>query len=370
MKRAKVTINRLGFYPDQSMSLSITTTTALTPNVNVLGAVEFWQASRLRPVVDVRSPAEYAQGHLPNAVNLPLFDDQERAQVGTIFKHSGRDDAILRGLSLVGPKMSDFAKQARQLAKDKQILVHCWRGGMRSQSMAWLFGTIGLQVSLLDGGYKAFRHLARSYFSHPWNLRVVSGLTGAGKSDVLACLKPLGQQVVDLETLACHRGSAFGSIGQPDQPTTEQVENNLFADLFECDPDQVIWVEDEGNRLGTVVVPPEFVTQIRHAPADFLELSAANRVERLLLEYGQFSGERLIESVAAIRKRLGPQHADEAESAIAAGDIRRAIEIVLDYYDRTYSHAAAKMPRREMQPLNIDGLAPEQVAQTLVRGSS
>jgi tRNA 2-selenouridine synthase len=341
------------------------------PNPNaesILDAKSFWRASRDGVVFDVRSPGEFKQGHLPGAVNLPLFDDAERAEVGTIFKNSGRRDAVIRGLGLVGPKMASLAKTARQFAtkESTSVFVHCWRGGMRSQSMHWLLSTIDLSPKILDGGYKAFRHLAHEEFKKSLPLQVISGLTGAGKTKVLLGLKKHGEAVIDLEGLANHRGSAFGAIGQNPQPTTEQFENNLFAELDRFHDPATIWVEDEGNRLGTVVVPPEFVRQLKSSPGIFLESSSRNRVEHLMHDYGDFAPDRLKESVNAIRKRLGFDIASQALKAIDSGQIATAIEIVLDYYDRTYLHAVSKSPRPSMPNLNIDDFSDDQVVEKLM----
>ena len=188
-----------------------------------LSAGEFWRASRDGLLLDVRAPSEFEHGHIPGAVNLPLFDDDQRAEVGTIFKNSGKDDAVLRGLSIVGPKMADLAKTARAMAvgKKDQVFVHCWRGGMRSRSMRWLLETAGLQPKILAGGYKAFRAMAQASFAKQWPLKVVSGLTGAGKTRVLGSLAAQGEKMIDLEALANHRGSALGAIRQDRPPTTE-----------------------------------------------------------------------------------------------------------------------------------------------------
>ncbi|MEL7496279.1 MAG: tRNA 2-selenouridine(34) synthase MnmH [Planctomycetota bacterium] len=354
------------------ISLSATIHLNSTPShsIPLVPPETFWQLSADRPIVDVRSPAEYLQGHVPGAFNVPLFSNEERAEIGTVYKNSGRDDAMLRGLNLVGPRMGEFSSRAKRICSEhsssKDVLVHCWRGGLRSESMAWLFKITGLAPIVLEGGYKAFRRHAQSRFEEDWPLVVVSGLTGAGKTDVLDELKSLGEQVVELEQLANHRGSAFGSIGQPDQPTTEQFENQLFVQLDRCDRDQTVWVEDEGNRLGTVVVPPTFVAKIRRSPAIFIDSSPSDRVRRLLKDYGSFSPAQLIESIANIRKRLGPQHADEATRLVADGNVERAIQIVLDYYDRTYLHAAAKMERPKMHQLDSSGLTAREVAQRMV----
>ena len=277
---------------------------------------------------------------------------------------------MLRGLNLVGPKLGELSQQARQFAAgfdSTQICLHCWRGGLRSESVGWLLKTVGLSPLILEGGYKSFRRMAHSAFSQPWHIRVVSGLTGAGKTLVLNELSILGEQVIDLEALAHHRGSAFGSIGLPTQPTTEQFENLLFEKFQQCDPKKTVWIEDEGNRLGTVVVPPPVVHSIRTSQAIFIESPVGERIERLLEEYGSFSTERLAESVSHIRKRLGPQHADEATAELKKGNVRRALEIVLDYYDRTYLHSAAtKMSRPEMLRLPSAGLSAKQVAAMMI----
>lgn len=335
-------------------------------SIPLIEAEEFWSRSRDKALLDVRSPGEFEQGHIPGAVNLPLFSNQQRAEIGTIYKNSGRDDAMLRGLKLVGPQLGELSQRARQHAAKfgtNEVCLHCWRGGLRSESVGWLLKTVGLNPFLLQGGYKSFRRLAQSSFENPWKLRVVSGLTGAGKTDVLVALRELNQQVIDLESLAHHRGSAFGSIGLPNQPTTEQFENRLFEQFVKCDPDKIVWIEDEGNRLGTVVVPPPLVQAIRNSVAIFIDSPVAERVERLMQEYGQFSVERLIESVSHIRKRLGPQHADEASIALKQGRVRHALQIVLDYYDRTYLHAAqTKMNRPEMVRLDSTSMNANQVA--------
>ena len=337
-------------------------------NCRELLAADFWQASRDALLVDVRSPSEFQHGHIPGAVNLPLFDDDQRAEVGTIYKNSGKDDAVLRGLAIVGPKMADLAKSVRNMAvaKKDRVYLHCWRGGMRSRSMHWLLETAGLKPTILAGGYKAFRALARNRFSQQWPLKVVSGLTGAGKTRILNSLAEHGEHVIDLEGLANHRGSAFGAIGQKTAPTTEQFENLLFSELDRNGNASRIWVEDEGNRIGTVVVPPPFVKQLKNSDAVFVDLKPEDRVANLLEDYGDLSPDKLCESVQAIRKRLGFDLAQAAIDAIESGRIKVAIEIVLAYYDRTYMHAAAKSPRPPMTRLEIDGLSDQQVIEQLI----
>ena len=330
-------------------------------------ASEFWRRSEDYVVLDVRSPGEFQHAHIPGAVNLPLFDDSQRAEVGTIYKNSGREAAVLQGLKFAGQRMADLVAQAQAASKGTgPVLIHCWRGGMRSQSVGWLLKTAGMEPIVLRGGYKAFRRYARGLFDHRWKLQVLSGLTGSGKTRVLHLLAEAGEQVLDLEGLANHRGSAFGGIGQANQPSTEQFENELFARLDALDAERSCWVEDEGNRIGTVVVPNAFHKQLRHSPAVFLDSSLFQRVKNLLVDYGDLPTNELEQSIDKIRKRLGPQHADEAIAFLQAGNIVRAIQIVLSYYDKTYLKAAKAMPRMEMPSISIDDLSDaEIVAKTL-----
>ena len=175
-----------------------------------------------------------------------MFTDAERARVGTLYKQQGRDAAMLEGLRIVGPKMALIVEKARMLAPDGKIGVHCWRGGERSASVAWLLEKAGfIEVFTLQRGYKAFRELVLSSFSSPKKLMILGGYTGTGKTEMLALLREQGEQVVDLEGLARHMGSAYGGIGKGAQPTTEHFENLLWDELSKQDPHRTIWLEDE-----------------------------------------------------------------------------------------------------------------------------
>jgi tRNA 2-selenouridine synthase len=176
--------------------------------VKQLSVEEFLEKAQSLPIVDVRSPGEYDHAHIPGAVSIPLFDNDERALVGTKYKNAGKDSAVLLGLDLVGPKLAGFVKQSKKLnPQHKEVLVHCWRGGMRSGSFAWLLDTAGLTASTLVGGYKAYRNAVLSAFAEPRNLIILGGKTGSGKTDILKELARQGEQIIDLEGLAHHKGS-------------------------------------------------------------------------------------------------------------------------------------------------------------------
>src|SRR5674476_280012 len=195
--------------------------------VQKINILKFLELSEITPIADVRSPSEFKSGHMPGAVNIPLFDDGERAAVGTKFKKEGRLPAILEGLKYTGPEMSSKLENALKIAKNGKLLVHCWRGGMRSEAMAWLFSLGDIKAEVLDGGYKSYRHHILESLSGKRNMIVLGGMTGSSKTHILKYLKTTGQQIVDLEGLANHKGSAFGALGQPAQPSTEQFANIL-----------------------------------------------------------------------------------------------------------------------------------------------
>ena len=308
-------------------------------------SVEKFVAAAEVPIVDVRSPSEFKRAHIPGAVNIPLFTDDQRAEVGTLYKQQGRVASVNRALQLITPRMESLASSALSVANDRKLRLHCWRGGMRSRSTAWLFEKVDLQPIVLQGGYKSFRRHVLESFKRPLNLVVLSGLTGSGKTRQLQVLRQLGEQVVDLEELANHRGSAFGGIGLGKQPTAEHFENKLYQAIKSFDHSRVIWVEDESRNVGCIRLPHHFFAQLREAPAFFMKCERSTRVQLILDEYGQLPEAQLIAATERIRKRIGGQNMKLAVSAIRTGDIRTGIDLLLDYYDRLYLKNKARMSR-------------------------
>jgi len=247
--------------------------------IQQLNIKQFLDKARYLPLIDVRSPAEYEKGHIPGAVNIPVFDNDERAEVGTMYKQVGRDKAIRLGLEIVEPKLAGFVKKVKnsppptppkgvesQRSKSPQypiketldktvsphrgdgrgaVLIHCWRGGMRSERFAGLLEQAGFEVYILERGYKAYRNFFLASFEQKFppfwgtegGLLILGGMTGSGKTEVLQYLVRSGHQVLNLEEIANHKGSAFGHLGQELQPTTEQFHNDLSVvwhkfDLF------------------------------------------------------------------------------------------------------------------------------------------
>jgi tRNA 2-selenouridine synthase len=241
------------------------------------------------------------------------------------------------------------------------LLVHCWRGGMRSASFCWLLEQVGLQPMMLQGGYKAFRRAAHQAFGAERKLVVLSGMTGAGKTQKLHELAQSGQQTLDLEGLAHHRGSSFGAIGLPPQPTCEQFQNRVYMRLRELDSEQITWVEDESPSIGKVRVPDELWWMMRRSPAFVLQVDRRDRAENLAAEYGQLSAKLLADATQRLEKRLGRPRVTELLNDLDQGKLVDVAYKLLEYYDKTYQHAAKRRPRMHVFKIDSGHSAPELV---------
>lgn len=300
------------------------------------------------PIIDVRSPGEFAQGHIPGAVNVPLFSDQERAEIGTLYKQVHPGEALLRGLELFGPRMADYLRLLQKTSQGGRARVHCWRGGMRSQSVAQLLNTAGIRSCVLEGGYKRFRQWALAVFERRWNLIVLGGFTGSGKTEILHHLRKKGEQVIDLEGIARHRGSAFGAIPGVPQPSNEHFENEIAYQLASLAPDRPIWIEDESRLVGSCILPAPLFEQMQTAPLLVIDRPLEERLQTLLNDYALLDREQLRECTEKLRKRLGNERCDEVIKRGAAGDLRAAAPLVLQYYDKMYAKAITRRKHRRV----------------------
>lgn len=327
---------------------------------------DFLKQSEEGVIVDVRTPAEFNQGHITGAVNIPLFSDEERVIIGTLYKKQGKDVAVEKGLEFVGPKMASFVKEAKKIAQEKTIFIYCWRGGMRSGSMAWLFRTAGLKVKRLTGGYKAYRtSFLEDVLTRGWKMIVLGGPTGCGKTEILHRLKEQHEQVLDIEGLANHKGSAFGALGQMEQPTTEQFVNLLHVALRNMDPALPVWCEGESISIGRVYIPKELYEIMQNSPFIYLTLPVELRLNRLMDEYGKFDISELTDSFKRIERRLGGQHAKAAIEYLQNGNIREAARIALSYYDKSYNRAISEHRNIDYR-LETETDSPEEAVQLLI----
>jgi tRNA 2-selenouridine synthase len=321
---------------------------------------EFLQLAQQHPVLDVRSPGEYTHAHIPGAVSLPLFTDEERRVVGTAYKQQSKQTAIKIGLDYYGSKMRAMVEEAeaiignRQLAISKKqkathtneplpiancLLVHCWRGGMRSAGVAWLLDLYGFKVYTLIGGYKAYRKWVLAQFEKDYSFKIIGGYTGSGKTLVLHQLAKQKNSIIDLEGLANHKGSAFGALGENPQPRQEMFENLLAQDLANCELQTAncTWLEDESQRIGNLQIPMPLWYTMRKSPVYFLDIPFEERLDYLTAEYGKFEKEHLVNAVIRIQKRLGGLETKNAINYLLENNHKECFRILLTYYDKWYS---------------------------------
>jgi tRNA 2-selenouridine synthase len=336
-------------------------------SVKKIDTAAFLEYGGTIPILDVRSPGEYEQGHIPGATSFPLFTDEERAQVGTRYKQVGKDSAFVLGLEYVGPKMAGFVKKATKLAPDKQIAVHCWRGGQRSGSMAWLLQSAGFEVTLLSGGYKVYRQFVLEGFAQTnLNIRIVGGSTGTGKTKIIHALAALGEQIIDLEGLANHKGSAFGFIGEAAQPTVEQFENELFKVVSQLDPARRVWVENESRSIGRLYIPAGFWEPMKAAPLFHIEIPLQARIDNLLTDYVLEHTEELKLAFNKIATKLGGLRLKNAITALEQGDFAAAATIALEYYDKTYQFCLDNSKSSDIRIMKFEDGDPEKIAKALI----
>ncbi len=337
----------------------------------------FLEAARATPVLDVRSPGEYAQAHIPGAHSLPLFTDEQRALIGTAYKQQSRKLAIKIGLDAFGPNMRRMVETVEAIAKKctaQKVLVHCWRGGMRSEAVAWLLDLYGFDVCLLDGGYKAYRQWVISHWQKPVSYCILGGYTGSGKTPVLHALQEKGEAVLDLEGIAQHKGSAFGGLDRVPQPTQEMFENKIAAQiqhLSQTHPGKKIWVEDESQRIGNLNIPNELVLYFNTQPLVVLQIAFEARLDHITNEYARHSTESILNGILRIKKRLGGLETKTAVNYLIEGNTKESFRVLLCYYDKHYAKALDSKPAGRHKTIQIPfaSIDPETISATLINSN-
>ncbi|TFV96239.1 tRNA 2-selenouridine(34) synthase MnmH [Algoriphagus kandeliae] len=318
---------------------------------------EFLELRQKLPILDARSEGEFSQSHIPEAVNIPILNDQERKVIGTLYKEEGSEKATLKGFELVGPRFHQIQKEAIKRFPNRKIILYCWRGGMRSQILSWLLSMVGFEVFRLKGGYKTYRNFTFEEVRKKRNFIVLGGKTGTAKTVLLQYLKEAGEQVLDLENLAHHKGSAFGGIGQAPQPSVEQFENKLTEALLQLNSDSPIWVENESRKIGRVILPDIFFSQMQASPHLDISKSEHERIAHIESEYAGLPKEELKQAVKKLSKKLGGLRTKEALEAIEEGDHPSWIQNLLTYYDKAYEFELEKHPKEHTLNLDLTGLS-------------
>jgi len=321
----------------------------------IISIDDFFNLRATLPVIDVRSEGEFETAHIKHAINIPLLNNSERIAVGTDYKQHGQAEAIRTGFRLVGPRLLEIIIEAEKIAVKKEMIVHCWRGGMRSSNFCQFVKMDGMKTHQLAGGYKTYRNTAFEHFKKPFSFVVIGGCTGSGKSEIIRALARQGEQVIDLEKLANHKGSAFGGLMQSAQPTTEQFQNNLFEEILEMDINKRIWIEDESIAIGKIFLPDDFWHALGASPVVEVELEKSTRINRLVKEYGKADKDEFLHAMERITKRLGGQHFKAAKEKLLLGDMASVIEILLTYYDKAYLNGLEKKKHRIKSTVRWDG---------------
>ena len=304
-------------------------------------------------LVDVRTPAEYAEATIPGAINIPLFSNDERAEIGTIYTQIGKKEARMRGIELVAPKIPDFIRQLQEVDRrdDLPIIVFCWRGGDRSRTMATFFDLAGISARQIEGGHKAFRRHVLDYFEEGrWGrLLVLRGLTGVGKTLALNRLKQDGYPVIDLEGLANHRGSAFGNLGLAPQPGQKLYETLLWDELRHIAPDGYALVEGESRHIGRVALPKRLYDAMQTEKSIWLHTDIETRIKCILDDYPARDEmkEEFARPIQAIKERLGGEAVSKMLALLEAGEWEELVrELMVRYYDPLYQHT---FPERRIE---------------------
>ena len=345
------------------------------------GVANVAQLDEFDEIIDVRSPAEYAEDHLPRAISCPVLDDAQRARVGTLYQQASPFAAKKIGAVLVAKNIAGHIERLfLDQPRDWRPLVYCWRGGQRSGAFSHILRQIGWDAQRLEGGYKAWRrhvHEQMATLPQRFDYRVVSGATGSGKSRLLEALAAQGAQVLHLEEIAAHKGSVLGGLPDEPQPTQKMFESRLFAALSSIDPGRPVFIEAESRRIGSVQLPDALLATIRAAPSLRIEATVAARVEFLLRDYAYFLADPrwLIGKLEHLRGLQSSETLARWTALVEAGAFPELVGELLElHYDPLYQRsqarnyagfdAAAKIETNDLSPAGIERLAEKILADT------
>lgn len=314
-------------------------------------------------IIDVRSPGEYAEDHVPGSKNLYVLDDSQRREVGTVYKQINAFEANKLGVSLVAENISHWmAKELRDKPKDYRPLVYCWRGGQRSMSLATVLAAIGWEVSIIEGGYKRYRQQVRETLNQVFSRQptiILTGLTGTRKTDLLHLLEQRGEQVLDLEGLANHRGSLLGSHPGSRQPAQKYFESLLADKTRNLDPGRTLWIEAESNKIGNLYCPLPLWSAMQEAPQVEINAPLEARVSYLNRAYQEITEDpgSLKQKLGLLRERHSKARIEQWQEYIDQlrwdGLIR---DLLVTHYDPAYTRSMARNNRKQLETIALESL--------------
>ncbi len=327
-------------------------------------------------LIDVRSPGEYYKGHMPNSINIPLFNNEERSIVGISYKQNGKREAIIKGLEIVENKLdnliSEFISAEKIYIKNKKLnssinrfKIYCARGGMRSKSIFWLLSKLNYSVMILNGGYKNYRRSVLNKFNESIKIIIIGGKTGTGKTKLLNNLRNKNYQIIDLEFLANHRGSTFGSLGMKEQPSNEHFENLIAENLYNFDKNKEIYIEAESANIGKCRVPYELFKQMKESPRIEIIRSETDRINELVSTYSIYSKIELINSIKRITKRLGHERTKLAIKSVESANWVDVCKAVLEYYDKCYEYELKE--KNNIKILDLSDVNENQIISLMIK---
>jgi tRNA 2-selenouridine synthase len=300
-------------------------------------------------VIDVRSPAEFALDHIPGAINLPVLSNEERIEIGTLYKQVSPFAAKKLGASYVSRNIAQHLENSlMDFPREWRPLIYCWRGGERSGAFTHILNRIGWKAMQLESGYQGFRRIVINQLDEAaknFSFQVICGMTGSGKTRVLQELRKLGAQILDLEALAIHRGSVLGNEPNIEQPSQKGFETNLWNAFNSLDPSKIIYVESESKKVGGLHIPDALMDAIRNGQCIELRSEASTRVSWLIREYHHFLSdpESFKQKLSLLTSRYGKVQIDQWHSAIDAGEFAVLVEeLLVKHYDPSYQSSISR----------------------------
>ncbi|WP_144463582.1 tRNA 2-selenouridine(34) synthase MnmH [Siminovitchia fortis] len=324
-------------------------------------------------IIDVRSPKEFKEATIPGSINIPILNDEERAEVGTIYKQAGKEAAMEKGLAIFSIKLPEFIGEFKKI--ETPMTVFCWRGGMRSKTTATVLDLMGIRVNRLNGGIRSYRRWIVNYLEtgrfHP-ELLVLNGYTGTGKTIILQKLKEKGYPVIDLEEMAGHRGSIFGQIGLTPS-NQKKFDAALVTEMLKYENERFVFIEGESKRIGRVYLPDIIYDKKEKGLQIFIDLPLEERVKNIIEEYEPWNyPERFQEAFRLIKKKIHTPVAKEIESNLENGKFIQAVKLLLEYYyDPRYEYSASHFPESQKITIQADSVddALTKVLETIQRAN-